>query len=82
MVRLPDYLERDKPRILFRERVLQFVADFQAKHHRSPQQKEIAAGVGISSPGSVWRALILLEEEGRIKRMRTQIEILKQLSDL
>jgi hypothetical protein len=32
-----------------------------------------AAGVGITSPGSVWRALMLLEEEGRIKRVRTQI---------
>ena len=77
MIRLPDYLERDKPRALFRERVLQFVADFQAEHGRSPHQKEIARGVGISSAGSVWRALKLLEEEGRIKRVRTQIEILK-----
>jgi hypothetical protein len=81
MMRLPDYLERDKPRALFRERVLQFVADFQAGHGRSPHQKEIAHGVGISSAGSVWRALKLLEEEGRIKRVRTQIEILRPSYD-
>lgn len=76
MIRLPDYLERDLPRVDFRSRVLAYVADFQAEHHRSPMQKEIAAGVGISSVGSVWRALKLLENEGRIRRVRTQIEIL------
>jgi hypothetical protein len=76
MIAMPGYLERDKPRVLFRERVLSFVAEFQAQHRRSPHQKEIAHGVGINSAGSVWRALKLLENEGRIKRVRTHIEIL------
>jgi hypothetical protein len=78
VIRLPDYLEKDyHQRVNFRERVLEFVANFHGEHHRSPQQKERASAVGINSASSVWRALKLLEEEGRIKRVRTQIEILK-----
>jgi len=75
-MRLPDYLERDRrQRAPFRERVLAAVADHQAKHGRSPLQKELAAVVG-NPVSSVWRALRLLEDEGRIRRIRTQITLL------
>lgn len=76
MIRLPDYLERDRVRCEFRDRVLQSIKDFQAQHHRSPQQKEIATAVGISSVSSVFRALRILEDENRIRRVRTQIQVL------
>lgn len=73
---LPPYMEADLRRTEFRDRVLRFVAEFQAEHRRSPMQKEIAEGVGVATAPSVFRALKILEAEGRIQRVRTQITIL------
>ena len=76
MINLPAYMQPDLRRSKFRDRVFQCVADFQAKHGRSPHQKEIAAEVGISTVSSVWRALKILEAEGRIERRhRTEIKL-------
>jgi hypothetical protein len=77
-VDMPRYLLPDQKRVGFRNRVLQFVIDFQAKHRRSPHQKEIAYGVGVATVSSVCRALKLLEIEGRIRRCRTQVQVLKE----
>jgi len=77
LVGLPAYVERDRPRVDFRNRVLAVVTDYQAEHRRSPSHKEIAAAVGIRTEPAVWRTLRLLEDEGRIRRCRTQITLLQ-----
>lgn len=46
--------------------VLDFIKNY--PHQYSPTVREIAAGVGLSSPATVHHYLYLLEQQGYIKR--------------
>ena len=49
-----------------RERICQFIIDYNSKHSYAPTIREIGAGVGLKSSSSVYRHLTQLEIEGRI----------------
>ena len=54
-------------RIPTRDRVLMYINQYTAAHGFTPSLREIASGVGLSSPGSVHHHIALLKEEGLLK---------------
>ena len=54
-------------RIPTRDRVLMYINQYTADHGFAPSLREIASGVGLSSPGSVHHHIALLKEEGLLK---------------
>ena len=54
-------------RISTRDQVLMYINQYTADHGIAPSLREIAAGVGLSSPGSVHHHVTSLKEEGLLK---------------
>lgn len=54
-------------RVRTRDRILMFIDQYTSEHGFSPTLREIAEGVGLSSPGSVHHHVALLKEEGLLK---------------
>jgi len=52
------------------QRILDFIQTFHAKNQRPPTNREIGRGVGIRSTSHVNYHLRILEEKGRIERIR------------
>ena len=50
-----------------RDRILVFINQYTGEHGFSPTLREIADGVGLSSPGSVHHHIAQLKEEGLLK---------------
>lgn len=53
-----------------RQRILSFIQEYISRHNFSPTVREIAAGVGVSSPATIQRHMDILEQEGRLRRMK------------
>lgn len=53
-----------------RQRILSFIQEYINLHNFSPTVREIAAGVGVSSPATIQRHMNILEQEGRLRRMK------------
>lgn len=61
---------------------LAFIAAFQDEKGFGPSYREIAAGIGVTSIGSVHRLMLGLEERGAIRRLYDRarsVEVVKQL---
>ena len=54
-------------RISTRDRVLMYINQYIADHGIAPTLREIADGLGLSSPGSVHRHISILRQEGLLQ---------------
>jgi len=64
------------------QRILDFIQAFHAKNQRPPTNREIGRGVGIRSTSHVNYHLRILEEKGRIERIRNTSRGLRLKSGL
>lgn len=51
-----------------RDAIVSFISEFVSKHEHAPTVREIAEGVGLSSPGPAHRHLERLVKDGRLVR--------------
>lgn len=50
-----------------RQSVYQFLIDYITENGFPPSTREIASGVGLKSASSIWKYLVDLERDGKIK---------------
>ena len=65
--------------------VLSFIVNFTMENKFAPSVREIAAGVGLRSPGSVTEILRRLEQRGMVRKLpgsSRAIEVLRKPEDI